>query len=235
MINGAKILVVDDEPEIRRLLQVGLKAHGYDCILACSGGEGLERAAMDRPDLIVLDLGLPDLSGEEFITRIREWSSTPIIVLSVREQEKDKIQALDRGADDYLAKPFSMGELMARIRVALRHATNTKDEPLISNGELTLDIAHRQVMLGNTPLKLTPTEYEILKLLAVNVGKVITHKQLMNAVWGKGFEKETHYLRIYVGQLRKKIEPNPNQPIYIITEPGVGYRMRIQEQPQQRA
>lgn len=231
MTNGAKILVIDDEPEIRKLLRVGLKAHGFAFLEADSGKSGLLRAAAEKPDLIILDLGMEDMDGFETVERLREWSSVPVIILSVREQDRDKIHALDIGADDYLTKPFSMGELTARIRVALRHAANTREEPLITNGDLTIDIARRQVLLGSAMIKLTPTEYEILKILGVNLGKVVPHKQLMTLIWGHEFEKETHYLRIYVGQLRKKIEPNPNQPVYIITEPGVGYRMRLWENP----
>ncbi|MGE5403724.1 MAG: response regulator [Candidatus Saccharibacteria bacterium] len=229
MIDGAKILVIDDEPEIRKLLHLGLKAHGFTFIEASTGEEGLNRAAIDRPDLIVLDMGLPDLDGLEMVTRLREWSTTPILILSVREQDNDKIQALDRGADDYLTKPFSMGELMARLRVALRHKANTKDEPVIVNGNLVIDFAHRQISISGEKVKLTPTEYEILKVLSTNLGKVVTHRQLLTAVWGKDYAKENHYLRIFIGQLRKKIEPNVNQPIYIITEPGVGYRLQVQE------
>jgi two-component system KDP operon response regulator KdpE len=224
---GAKILVIDDEPEIRRLLEVGLKAHGFEYLEASNGQEGLAQAAMARPDLIILDMGLPDMDGLEVIMKLREWSDVPTIILSVREQEFIKIEALDHGADDYLTKPFSMGELMARIRVALRHNAKAKDEPVLVTGDLVVDLARRRVRVGEKEVKLTPTEYEVLKNLAVNMGKVMTHRQLLNAIWGKAYEHENHYLRIYIGQLRRKLEPDPTRPVYIITEPGVGYRLQV--------
>ncbi len=224
--DGARVLVIDDEKQIRRMLKTALTGFGYDVAEASSGHEGLSQTAIFHPDLIILDLGLPDIDGTEVICRLREWTQTPIIILSVREHEQDKIGALDAGADDYVPKPFSMGELLARIRVALRHAAKTEDEPVLSFGELTVDLAHRRVTLKGEELKLTPTEYEILKYLALQAGKVVTHKQLLKAVWGPNYQDETHYLRIYIGQLRRKIEADPSQPMYILTESGVGYRMK---------
>ncbi len=221
---GARILVIDDENEIRRMLHVALSAHGYDLAEALSGKEGLNQASIFHPDLVILDLGLQDLDGMEVIRRLREWSQVPIIILSVRERESDKIGALDAGADDYLTKPFSMGELLARIRVAIRHVAKTEDEPVLSFPDLTLDLARRIVLLKGEEIRLTPTEYEILKYLALHSGRVVTHGQLLRAVWGPNYQGETHYLRVYVGQLRRKIEADPAQPRYITTEPGVGYR-----------
>jgi two-component system KDP operon response regulator KdpE len=225
MSEGARILVVDDEKQIRRMLRAALAGHGYDMAEASSGKEGLSQTAIFHPDLIILDLGLPDLDGIEVIKRLREWTGTPIIILSVREHEEDKIGALDAGADDYVTKPFSMGELLARLRVALRHTAKTEDEPILTFGELTLDIARRYVSIEGKEIKLTPTEYEILKYLAIRAGRVVTHGQLLRAVWGPNFQEETQYLRVYVGQLRRKIEADSSQPRYIITEPGVGYRL----------
>jgi two-component system KDP operon response regulator KdpE len=175
--------------------------------------------------LIILDLGLPDLDGTEVIKRLREWAQVPIIILSVREHETDKIKALDAGADDYITKPFGMGELLARIRVALRHVAKTEDEPVLTFGELTLDLARRNVSLKGTEIKLTPIEYEILKYLALKAGRVVTHTQLLRAIWGSNYQDQTHYLRIYIGHLRRKIENDSSQPAYIVTEPGVGYRL----------
>jgi len=222
---SAKVLVVDDEKQIRRVLETALPSHGYDVASAASGFEALNRAATFHPDLVVLDLGLPDLDGTEIIRRLREWTEVPIIVLSVREDEKDKIKALDAGADDYVTKPFSMGELLARMRVALRHATRPEAEPVLTFGDLVVDLLHRKVLLKGEELHLTPTEYEILKYLALQAGKVVTHSQVLRAVWGPNSEGETHYLRIYVASLRRKIEADHSQPSLIVTEPGVGYRL----------
>jgi len=227
--NGARILVIDDEVEIRRLLKVALTAYGYDIGEVANGQEGLAQAALFHPDLLILDMSLPDLDGLEVIRRLREWSKVPVIILSVREQEQDKIQALEEGADDYVTKPFSMGELIARIRVALRHQIVGNDEPVLILGVLTIDLAHRQVSIDDKQIKLTPIEYEILKHLAINSGKVLTHRYLLTNVWGKEYQNQNHYLRIYIRQLRRKIEPNPTQPIYILTEPGIGYRLAVPE------
>lgn len=222
---GAKILIIDDEPEIRKLLKVGLSPHGYDLVEAATGEEGIYQAAMSRPDIIILDIGLPDLEGFAVISRIREWSKMPIIILSVWEQENDKVKALDLGADDYLTKPFSIGELMARIRVALRHQANRQDVPVITIGDLDVDISRRQVRLKGKEIHLTPIEYDLLKILVSNTGKVVTHRHLLSAIWGQDGQDHSQYLRIYISQLRKKIEKDPNQPQYILTESGVGYRM----------
>ena len=221
---AARILVVDDERQIRRVLETALPSHGYEVDSAASGFEALNRAAIFRPDLVVLDLGLPDLDGTEIIRRLREWTTVPIIVLSVREDEKDKIKALDAGADDYVTKPFSMGELLARIRVALRHAAGSEDGPVLAFPDLVIDLARRIVLLKESELKLTPTEYEILKYLALHAGRVVTHGQLLRAVWGPNYQESTQYLRVYVGQLRRKMEDDPARPRYIVTEAGVGYR-----------
>ncbi|QGP93914.1 KDP operon transcriptional regulatory protein KdpE [Neomoorella glycerini] len=228
--NGARVLIIDDELPIRRLLKVALAAYGYELAEASSGQEGLQQAAVLHPDLIILDLGLPDVDGLEVIKRLREWSQAPIIILSVREQESEKIKALDAGADDYVTKPFSMGELLARMRVAWRHAAKTTDEPVLSLGELTIDLAHRLVKMKGREVKLTPIEYEILKNLALHAGRVLTHHHLLRTIWGPEYEEETHYLRVYIGQLRRKIEPDPANPRYIITEPGVGYRLAVKEE-----
>jgi two-component system KDP operon response regulator KdpE len=210
---------------MRRLLQVALTAHGYEIREAETGREGIDQTAVFHPDLIVLDLSLPDLDGIEVIKKLREWTQTPVIILSVREQEGDKIAALDAGADDYVTKPFNMGELLARIRTALRHAAGTGDEPVLTFGGLVIDLTRRYVAMDGREVKLTPTEYELLRVLTVNAGKVLTHRQLMRMVWGPSYEQETNYLRVYIRQLRQKIEPDPARPRNIITESGVGYRL----------
>lgn len=221
---GARVLIVDDENQIRRLLKVALSAHGFEISEAATGEEGLKQVALFHPDLVILDLGLPDLDGFTVIQRIREWAQVPVIILSVQEHESEKIKALDMGADDYVTKPFSMGELVARIRVALRHMAKAEDEPVLNFGGLILDLAHRLVMVDDQEIKLTPTEYDILKNLAFHAGKVLTHRQLLRTIWGVEYQEETHYLRVFIGQLRRKIEPDPTRPRYILTEPGVGYR-----------
>jgi two-component system, OmpR family, KDP operon response regulator KdpE len=222
---GARILIIDDEYQIQRMLKVALEAHHYEISTAVTGQDGLNQAAIFHPDLILLDLGLPDLDGIEVVKRFREWSQTPVLILSVREHEDDKIKALDHGADDYITKPFNMGELLARIRVALRHASKTEDEPILTFGELTIDLAHRLVTITGQEIKLTPIEYDILKNLALHAGRILTHRQLLRTIWGLEYQEETHYLRVYIGQLRHKIEKDPTRPQYIITEPGVGYRL----------
>lgn len=229
MIMGAKILVIDDEVEIRRLLKVGLTAHGYDFIEAANGKDGIVQAATLRPDIVILDMGLPDLEGLSVVTEIRTWSQVPIIILSVRGQEQDKVKALDLGADDYLTKPFSMSELMARIRVALRHQGNIRDEPVIQIGELYADLSRRLVKIAGNEVHLTPIEYDLLKILLTNAGKVVTHGYLLNSIWGCDSQEYSQYLRIYISHLRKKMEQDPNQPKLILTEPGVGYRIAIAE------
>jgi two-component system KDP operon response regulator KdpE len=226
---GAKILVIDDEVEIRRLLKVGLTAHGYDFLEAANGKDGLVQAATLRPDIVILDMGLPDLEGLSVVSQIREWSQVPIIILSVRGQEQDKVKALDLGADDYLTKPFSMSELMARIRVALRHQGNIKDQPVIQVGELYADLSRRLVKVAGNEVHLTPIEYDLLKILLTNAGKVVTHGYLLASIWGGNSQEYSQYLRIYISHLRKKIEQDPNQPKLILTEPGVGYRLAAVE------
>lgn len=225
-----RILIVDDEPQIRRLLRATLTAHGYTTLEAASGADALAKATVEHPHLIILDLGLPDLDGTEVLRRIREWSHIPIIVLTVRGSERDKIDALDHGADDYITKPFGAGELLARIRTALRHQLQTEaPEPVYRNGDLQVDLARRVVKVAGEEVKLTPKEYELLRLLVVHAGKVLTHQYLLREVWGPTFVNETHYLRVFIGTLRQKIERDSAQPRYIVTEAGVGYRLREPE------
>lgn len=222
----ARVLVVDDERPIRRFLRVALGSAGYAVVEADSVRSALEQAAATRPDLVILDLGLPDGDGVDVIRRLREWTEIPIIVLSVRGQESDKIQALDAGADDYLTKPFGTGELLARLRAALRRMARAPDDPVIQVGDLVIDLARRRVTVGGREVHLTGTEYALLRTLALHAGKVLTHKQLLRAVWGPGYEGESHLLRVNMSNLRRKVEPNPLKPQYLITEPGVGYRLR---------
>ena len=223
---GLRILVVDDEKAIRRYLHASLNAQGNVVFEASNGEEALRAAAVNRLDIVILDLGLPDIDGVEVTRRMREWSQIPIIILSVREQEQDKIAALDAGADDYLTKPFGTGELMARIRAAVRHSTRNADEPLIEVNHLKVDLARRRVTLANQEIALTPTEYELLRILAQNIGKVLTHRQLLKQVWGQTYGEDMHLLRVNISNLRRKIEPDPTRPTYILTEAGVGYRLR---------
>ena len=223
---GVRVLVVDDERPIRRFLQVSLSAHGCTVFEAATGQEALAAVATDRPDVVILDVGLPDIDGIEVTRQLREWTQIPIIILSVREHEADKIAALDAGADDYLTKPFGVGELLARLRVALRHATQPAGESTFATGDLTVDLVRRVVTVGGHEIQLTPTEYDLLRVLVTNAGKVLTHRQLLRQVWGVGYEGETHLLRVNMSNLRRKIEPEPTRPAYVITEPGVGYRLR---------
>jgi two-component system KDP operon response regulator KdpE len=224
---GQRVLVVDDENAIRRYLRAALSAQGFTIYEAANGQEAINAVVSHHPDLVILDLGLPDFDGIEVTRRLREWSQTPIIILSVREAENDKIAALDAGADDYLTKPFSTGELMARMRVALRRMTNTPDEPVLQVDNLKMDVSHRLVTVDEQQVALTPTEYEILRLLLQNAGKVLTHRQLLKQVWGTAYESEMHILRVNISNLRRKIEPDPSRPHYLLTEPGVGYRIRV--------
>jgi two-component system KDP operon response regulator KdpE len=225
--SGPRVLVVDDERSIRRFLRASLSVHGYEVFEATTGQEGIQAVAIHRPDLIILDLGLPDLEGLDVTRQLREWTQTPIIILTVREQEADKIAALDAGADDYLTKPFSIGELMARLRVALRHTAQTETEPVFTTGALKIDLARRLVTRADEEIMLTPTEYDLLKLLVRHAGKVVTHQQILRQVWGVGYANELHLLRVNMSNLRRKIEPDPTRPSYIRTEPGIGYRLRI--------
>jgi two-component system KDP operon response regulator KdpE len=224
---GQRVLVVDDENAIRRYLRAALSAQGFAIFEAANGQEAINAVVSNHPDLIILDLGLPDFDGIEVTRRLREWSQTPIIILSVREAENDKIAALDAGADDYLTKPFSTGELMARMRVALRRMSNTPDEPVLQVDNLKMDVSRRIVTVNDEQVSLTPTEYEILRLLLQNAGKVLTHRQLLRQVWGTAYESEMHILRVNISNLRRKIEPDPARPHYLLTEPGVGYRIRV--------
>jgi two-component system KDP operon response regulator KdpE len=224
---GQRVLVVDDENAIRRYLRAALSAQGFSIFEAANGQDAINAVVSNHPDLIILDLGLPDVDGIEVTRRLREWSQTPIIILSVREAENDKISALDAGADDYLTKPFSTGELMARMRVALRRQNTRPDDPILQVDNLKMDIARRLVTVDDNQISLTPTEYEILRLFLQNAGKVITHRQLLRQVWGTAYENEMHILRVNISNLRRKIEPDPLRPHYLLTEPGVGYRIRI--------
>lgn len=223
---GLRVLVVDDEPAIRRFLRASLGAHGYTVMEASCGEDALKTVALNHPEVVILDLGLPDINGVEVTRRLREWTQIPIIILSVREHEGDKIAALDAGADDYLTKPFGMGELMARMRVVLRRSAQTTEEPIYQICELKVDLARRQVSVAGQDISLTPTEYDLLRVLAQHAGKVITHHQLLRMVWGDAYQTETHLLRVNMSNLRRKIEPDPARPRYILTEPGVGYRLK---------
>jgi two-component system KDP operon response regulator KdpE len=222
-----RVLVVDDENAIRRYLHTALSAQGFVVYEAVNGQEAIHAVLESRPDIIILDLGLPDFDGIEVTRRLREWSQTPIIILSVHEAEQDKIAALDAGADDYLTKPFGTGELMARMRVVMRRLANKPDEPVLQVDKLKMDLSRRSVTVDNGEISLTPTEYEILRLMLQNAGKVITHRQLLRQVWGTAYEDEMHILRVNISNLRRKIEADPARPHYLVTEPGVGYRLRI--------
>ncbi len=225
--SGPRVLVVDDEPAIRRFLRTSLSAHGYIVFDAASGREGLWAAAAQRPDLVILDLGLPDVDGIAVTQRLRDWTQVPIIIVTVQEQESAKIAALDAGADDYITKPFGMGELLARMRAALRRAAAPAGEPVFSAGQLAVDLGRRLVTIADREVQLTPTEYELLRALVMQAGKVLTHRQLLRQVWGVAYETEMHLLRVNMSNLRHKLEPDAARPIYIVTEPGVGYRLRV--------
>jgi two-component system KDP operon response regulator KdpE len=222
------ILVIEDEPPLQKFLRVTLESQDYKVIEAARGEEGLRHAAAAQPDLIILDLGLPDLDGIEVTRRLREWSAIPVIVVSARGKEQDKIAALDAGADDYLTKPFSVGELLARVRVVVRHlSTANRDtgNPVYEAGPLRVDLSRREVKVDGQAVHLTPNEFKLLSVLVKNCGKVLTHRQLLNEVWGPGSGNETHYLRVYLNQLRQKIEADAARPRFLLTEPGVGYRL----------
>jgi two-component system KDP operon response regulator KdpE len=221
-----RVLVVDDEASIRRYLRAALGAQGHTVYETATGLDAINAVLSHRPDIIILDLGLPDIDGIEVTRRLREWSQTPIIVLSVREAEQDKIAALDAGADDYLTKPFGTGELLARMRVALRKQTASASEPVFQSGGLTVDFSRRAVMVNEKEVQLTPTEYDLLKVFVTHAGKVITHHQLLRQVWGEGYN-DMHILRVNISNLRSKLEPDPSRPTYIRTEPGVGYRLKV--------
>ncbi|GAP22702.1 response regulator [Leptolinea tardivitalis] len=229
MTDSLRILIVDDEIEIRRFLRATLSAHGNTIFEANCGQDAIEMVVNRRPDLLILDLGLPDLDGVEVTRRLREWSQIPIIILSVRNQEQDKVQALDAGADDYLTKPFGVGELMARIRVVMRRVVTPEGTSTYSVGGLQIDLARHRVNLAGQDITLTPTEFDLLKTLAQNSGKVMTHRQLITQVWGTAYEDEDRLLRVNIANLRRKLESNPSKPEYILTELGVGYRLRSLE------
>jgi two-component system, OmpR family, KDP operon response regulator KdpE len=229
MDNPIKILVIDDENQIRRFLKIALEAQGFAMLEAATSKDGLVQAAMHRPDLIILDLGLPDGEGIDTLRKLREWASVPVIVLSVRDAEEDKIGLLDAGADDYLTKPFSAGELIARIRVALRHAAPSAQEGVFRSGPLEVDLTTRGVRVKGKPVKLTATEFDLLRLFVKHAGLVLTHQQILREIWGAASGDEMQYLRVYVSQIRHKIEPDPSAPALLITESGVGYRLLVLE------
>ncbi len=223
------ILLIEDEPQMRRFLRITLQGHGYRLVEAADAKDGLLQATTRNPDVVLLDLGLPDLDGLEVTKRLREWTQTPVIVISAREQEKDKVKALDAGADDYLTKPFSAGELMARIRVALRHAARQRSgqsEPVFILQNLRVDLAQRQVFVDEKEVHLTPIEYKLMTVLIRHAGKVITHRQLLTEVWGPAHAGEVQYLRVYMTQLRHKLESDPARPQFLLNEPGIGYRLK---------
>lgn len=225
-MNRAEILIIDDEPQIRKLLQINLESNDYKVIQASNGQEGLRLAASHPPDLILLDIGLPDKSGHEILKELREWYNNPVIILSVQDNESDIIAALDHGATDYLTKPFRTGELLARIRAAIRRSLSEVNESAISCGDIEIDLTARLVRRNGETVKLTSTEYNLLALFAKNEGRVLTHQYILKQIWGVGRQTETQYLRVFVGTLRKKIEENPNIPQHIITVSGVGYRFQ---------
>lgn len=229
-MNNISILIVEDEPEIRRFLRVTLSNHGFTLYEATKGAEAIAMLESSIPTLVIMDLGLPDIDGVDLIKRIRDWSTVPIIVLSVRNMESDKIDALDAGADDFVTKPFGVFELMARIRVALRHLDlrdkGDEESSVFSVGDLKVDFSRREVFIKDTQVHLTPTEYKLLTMLAQNPGKVVSQEALLREVWGPGHSKRSHYLRVYMGNIRQKLEEKPARPRYIITEPGVGYRLK---------
>jgi len=222
-------LVIDDELQIRRLLRVCLETKGYKVIEAATGQEGIAQAAQYPLDVVILDLGLPDMDGVAVLKRLREWTRVPVLVLSVRDREDDKIAALDNGADDYVTKPFSTGELLARLRVAQRHAQPAAENAVFRSGPLEVDLAARTVMVRGKQIKLTATEYNLLRLFAQHAGKVLTHRQILRDVWGPNYIEQTHYLRVYMTHLREKLEVDPSKPTLLITEPGVGYRLAVKE------
>jgi len=229
MNNNPHVLVIDDEMQICKLLNIILSSAGYNILEAATGKEGLQMAALRPPDIILLDLGLPDVDGKDILQRLREWYTSPIIILSVRNSEEEIVQALDLGANDYLVKPFRTGELLARIRSALRRAIAPEQEALIHSSGLEIDLVNRTVKKSGQPIKLTATEYTLLTMLARNNNKVLTHQYILKEVWGPSFLEQSQYLRVFIGQIRKKIEDDPNHPKIIITEPSIGYRFVSEE------
>jgi two-component system KDP operon response regulator KdpE len=228
-MTGARILVVDDEPQILRFLKPSLTAAGYDVIVATTGKDALKAAATQSPDVILLDLGLPDMDGKDVISDLRNWSKTPILVLSARDREAEKIAAFDLGADDYVNKPFGIGELTARLRTALRHAAQQASEQThLKSGALEVDVLAHKVTLNGVPVKLTPKEFELLAILVRNAGRLLTHRQILTAVWGAAHTEDLQYLRVFIGQLRQKLKASANAPELILTEPGIGYRLSVE-------
>jgi len=221
-----RVLVIDDEAPILRALRINLTARKFEVITAADGASGLAAMARDRPDVLILDLGLPDMDGTEVIKGVRGWASTPIIVLSAWGQESQKVAALDAGADDYVTKPFGMDELLARLRAAVRRASPAPEAPVVVTPDFTVDLADKRVTRSGQDVRLTPTEWQLLEVLVRHTGRLVTQRQLLAEVWGPGYQNEAHYLRVYVANLRRKLEPDPSVPRYLLTEPGIGYRFR---------
>lgn len=224
-----KIVVIDDEAQIRRMLKVALSSDGYLVTGCGTGQEGIKAVARQQPDLVILDLGLPDLDGQDVLKEIREWSRVPVIVLSVRDHESMKVLALDEGAQDYVTKPFSIIELLARVRACLRDLSSSPESPIKTDGKLSIDLSARRVCLGQNTIELTPKEYNVLALLSKNPNRVVTQTQILQQVWGPGHEDDTHYLRIIISHIRQKLGDDPLQPTYVVTEPGVGYRFCLNQ------
>ena len=228
----SRVLVVDDEPQIRRTLAINLRAVGYQVDLAATGEEALKAAADQPPDVVILDLGLPGISGLQVIQGLRGWTRTPIIVLSVREREADKVAALDAGADDYVTKPFGINELLARLRAAVRRATPTDEPiPVVQTPDFRVDLAAKQITRNGREVRLTPTEWQLVELLVRHPGRLVSQRQLLQEVWGPKYREETNYLRLFIAQIRRKLEPDPAHPRYFLTEPGMGYRFQPKDQP----
>jgi two-component system, OmpR family, KDP operon response regulator KdpE len=221
-----RVLVIDDEAPILRALRINLTARKFEVSTASDGASGLAAMARDRPDVLILDLGLPDMDGTDVIRGVRGWTSTPIIVLSAWGQESQKVAALDAGADDYVTKPFGMDELLARLRAAVRRASPAPDEPVVATDDFTVDLADKRVTRARQDIRLTPTEWQLLEVLVRHAGRLVTQRQLLAEVWGPGYQNEAHYLRVYVANLRRKLEPDPSKPRHLLTEPGIGYRFR---------
>jgi two-component system KDP operon response regulator KdpE len=235
MNDKPSVLVIDDEVQIRRLLRACLEAEGYRVLESATGQEGIAQAASNPPDVVLLDLGLPDMDGMNVLKRLREWSHVPVVVLSVRDRQEDKVDALDNGADDYVTKPFGAAELLARLRVAQRHSTPIAESPAFRSSGLEVDFVTRVVKRNGQVVKLTATEYSLLTFFVKHAGKVLTHRQILKEVWGPGYVEQTHYLRVYVAHLREKLEPDPSKPRLINTEPGVGYRLSAELEESHRA
>jgi two-component system KDP operon response regulator KdpE len=223
----SRVLIVDDDPSLLRALSVNFKARGYDVETARDGGTALAAASRTPCDLVVLDLGLPDIDGVEVVSGLRGWSQVPIIVLSAREGQRDKVAALDAGADDFVTKPFGMDELLARVRAALRRTSAVDDQPTLTTDAFTVDFAAKRVVVADDEVRLTPTEWHLLEILARNAGKLVTQRQLLHDIWGPGYESETNYLRVYMAQLRRKLELDPSHPRHLVTEAGMGYRLQL--------